>query len=106
MRQNEVVLYLISLLDNGQFFNANSVTNVCKCSVATFNRALKKVRTLRKVFYDWRLGVYREDEPIPFTMREKYKRTMSRHGEEMRLKSKLYYIYGKDWKKHYEEITK
>lgn len=101
----DLVFALYDILNSGKYFTVSMIENRFHCSRSTTLRAVQYLREKRQmqICYDKTLGVYRLGEYNPITYKEAYKRRMARNGEEEKLKKKLYNIYGRDWKNHYEE---
>lgn len=100
----DVIFGIYEIIKAGKFFTSSMIEERFGCSRVTVMRSIRYLRERQfiAICYDKTLQVYRAGEYVPATHREKWQRRMMKNGDEILLKKKLYSIYGKDWKKHYE----
>lgn len=104
LKHIDITFEIFNLISQGRYFTNKMIVQKYGCSRATVMRSIQYLREHQhmQICYDKTLGVYRAGEYVPATYREKWQRRMMKNGDEILLKKKLYSIYGKDWKKHYE----
>lgn len=105
MTKTDIVFQVLDWLEAGVYFDTTDIMNRCQCSRITASRSIQYLREKRHmvISYDRFKRVYILGEYQKQTKAEIDRRTRLKNQEKISYKKHLKYIFGEDWKKHYNE---